>query len=166
MKLIPYKKSVFQVDLNADEIRRKLEDAIASPSWRIDMNKFEKNKFFEGKIDGNRFEIAYGAYGLTYGRSGPIAVLIGKIIPNKNIQNHCLIKVQLRPRYFGLMLTSIVICAAVGVFLIGIRQNDLSAKIGGILLVLYIYINLIYRFNHDQPRFDAFLLQLFEGHLS
>src|SRR5690606_16764298 len=91
--------------------------------WKISFDKMVNNRVLEGEISNSSFLIVMGKYGLTYGKTSLLPIMIGKI-QSDSVKLKTTIKIIIRPFGVGLFILGFCyILVLIGLF-VAIQKSD------------------------------------------
>jgi hypothetical protein len=142
--------------MSQDEIAHELRKHITPPDWKINLQKAVQREFLEGRVYKEKFRMGRGAYGLTWGRTSLLPVLIAKVNPSESGRGS-IIKIRIRPSVSGLVIISIFSLVAISGLVISLQESKpQGAVVSTIFLALTVFF-LMGRFGKEVRFFEEFI---------
>ena len=160
--LIPYKFTSIKTSLSVDEIVQAMSKEIAAPRDLFQEPHIIGNKFYEGKVSNQGFEIQR----IIYTRNSFLPVLYGKFV-SEEIGTQVNAHIVVHPAaliLFALifLLPSLGITFLSLVFSIFTYDNGIYLYSGGFFVVFYLLMNLSFGFEANDS--EKYITSFFERH--
>ena len=156
MYLFPYIKKRFRTPLSPERIVSILEKKIIQPAWKLDAGKLFDSTLMSGRIRGNEFELARGAYYFTIGRNSLWPKMTGKIRKAEK-NNTTRVAIKIHPPVTGSIILSFFYLLAAVILVNSLKGAHTEVVITISLFFITTYSGLMITFNRTSKKYLRFL---------